>query len=241
MPEGWIWPTWNGRPLQYLGGIDLKALARILSVKHRHGLPDAGRLELFADALGEGWGFDPSHAGSFAPFIIDVDVARKSVETPSDVRDEDGDVIDLELDPRTKALVPELVLPDCFDTGTRDLLDDRQFDRYWDIREELDKELFGGGPHHRVCGRPDVVQNPMELECQLASHGVYVGTPEGYESDEAWVLAPGAADWRLLAQIDTDEDLGLMWGDGGLIYWWIRLADAEAGRVDRCWGILQCS
>ena len=53
-------------------------------------------------------------------------------------------------------------------------------------------------------------------------------------------LRNGAADWRLLLQIDTDDDLGVMWGDGGILYAWIREEDARAGRFDRTWVVLQC-
>ncbi len=122
----------------------------------------------------------------------------------------------------------------------RALLDDEQFDAYcWRVRWEIDTQRFDRAPRHRLFGAPDVIQNPMELECQLASNGVYVGTLEGYATARTKQLAHGASEWYLLAQIDSDEDLGLMWEDGGRIYWWLRHQDASAGRVDRCWGILQ--
>ena len=31
-----------------------------------------------------------------------------------------------------------------------------------------------------------------------------------------------------------------MWGDFGMIYFWIRESDARAGRFDNAWLILQC-
>jgi uncharacterized protein YwqG len=57
----------------------------------------------------------------------------------------------------------------------------------------------------------------------------------------AYVLAlrTGAADWRLILQLDTDERAGWMWGDGGKIYVWMREQDVRARRFDRCWTILQ--
>jgi uncharacterized protein YwqG len=67
------------------------------------------------------------------------------------------------------------------------------------------------------------------------------GDPAGYEGPRARALQAGARDWRLLLQLDTDEDLGVMWGDAGTIYFWIREADAAACRFDQSWVILQCS
>jgi hypothetical protein len=58
---------------------------------------------------------------------------------------------------------------------------------------------------------------------------------------EGWLAqsAPGRAleaaraKWRLLWQIDTDERLGLQWGDLGRLYVMIRDADLAAGALDR--------
>ena len=51
---------------------------------------------------------------------------------------------------------------------------------------------------------------------------------------------PGAANWRLLLQFDTDDDLGVMWGDAGVIYYWVEAPAALAGRFENAWLILQC-
>jgi uncharacterized protein YwqG len=32
----------------------------------------------------------------------------------------------------------------------------------------------------------------------------------------------------------------VMWGDGGVLYFWIREADARARRFDQAWVVLQC-
>jgi uncharacterized protein YwqG len=95
-------------------------------------------------------------------------------------------------------------------------------------------------PRHRVLGWPEPVQNPMQLECQLASNGLYVGGPEGYQDPRAEQLRPGAADWVLLWQIDTDEQAGWAWGDVGTIYYWIRRQDLLFADFDHVWMVFQC-
>jgi uncharacterized protein YwqG len=81
----------------------------------------------------------------------------------------------------------------------------------------------------------------MELECQLASNGVYCGGPEGFRSARARALEAGATDWRLLLQIDTDEEgPGWMCGDVGRIYFWIKMQDLAMRQFGKVWLIFQC-
>ena len=110
------------------------------------------------------------------------------------------------------------------------------------IRRRHRRAVYGDGPCHQVDGFPSPIQgDEMELECQLVSNGIYCGDSSGYESAEAAALRGGASDWRLLLQVDSDDDLKMMWGDGGVLYFWIREADARAGRFENTWVVLQCS
>ena len=92
---------------------------------------------------------------------------------------------------------------------------------------------------HRMFGWPDVIQNPIRLWCQLVSNGVAVDTAEGWRDPRVEGLRRGASEWRLLLQIDTDEDVGWMWGDSGRVYYWIREQDLRAGRFEKVWSVLQ--
>jgi uncharacterized protein YwqG len=134
---------------------------------------------------------------------------------------------------------PEQTLPDAWsDYYDPELSEDEKtllFDYHEAVREESE------GPGHRLGGHADCVQNPMELECQLVTNGLYCGNASGYEDPRSKILAPGAFDWRLLLQIDTDNDACMMWGDCGTIYYWIREEDLRARNFDKSWLILQCS
>ena len=69
----------------------------------------------------------------------------------------------------------------------------------------------------------------MELACELAARGL----PEDGAHDAGEMrehpLWRTARQWRLLLQIDSDPDLGVSWGDGGRLYFWIREGRARAG------------
>ena len=97
-----------------------------------------------------------------------------------------------------------------------------------------------GETTHRMLGHPDQVQGEMQLECQLASNGIYVGTPKGYADPRRTALEAGADDWRLLLQIDSDDNLGVMWGDCGRVYFWIKEQDLKRQDFDNVWLVLQC-
>ncbi len=80
----------------------------------------------------------------------------------------------------------------------------------------------------------------MELECQLVTNGIWCGDQKGYEDPRVPTLEPGAADWRLLLQLDSDDNPKWMWGDAGRLYFWIREQDLAERNFSRVWCIEQC-
>lgn len=102
-----------------------------------------------------------------------------------------------------------------------------------------DSQDLNAGSVHRLLGHPDQIQGDMMLECQLASNGINVGGRRVRDETER-ALEVGARDWRLLLQIDSDDRSGMMWGDVGRLYYWIRANDLREGRWDRVWMVLQC-
>ena len=97
------------------------------------------------------------------------------------------------------------------------------------------------GAAHQVLGFPYTIQGDMRLECQLASNGLYCGDETGYKDPRAKALEPGAADWQLLFQLDSDDRASMMWGDMGTLYFWIKEQDLAAGRFGNVWMVLQCA
>jgi uncharacterized protein YwqG len=81
----------------------------------------------------------------------------------------------------------------------------------------------------------------MQVKAQLVSHGLYCGDLSGYKDPRAAKLGTSATEWRLLLQIDSDEEAGMMWGDAGRIYFWLRREDLAARKFDAAHAILQCA
>ena len=122
--------------------------------------------------------------------------------------------------------------------------DDEAFNTAW---EELTGEDEEDLPDRsQLLGWPDVIQNSMFEECDIAAKGYYLGNPEGWRKipkeirQEAEETAKDR--WMLLLQLDTVEcdDFELMFGDCGHIYFYITKEDLKARRFDNIWLILQC-
>ena len=91
---------------------------------------------------------------------------------------------------------------------------------------------------HQMFGHAQTVQNEMELECDFIRRGEEMrwDLPQ-----ERFIAAAG--DWVLLLQVDTDdykEGPGWMWGDAGMVYFWIHRDDLTARAFDKVIAIEQC-
>lgn len=127
---------------------------------------------------------------------------------------------------------------DQFDRWAR--LNDKEAGDYFDFCSKV--EHFGhpeSGNHH-LLGHSANVQGDMQLEAQLVSNGLYCGNATGYQDPRRKALESGADDWILLLQLDSEDTVGLMWGDVGMLYYWIRKQDLVEARFDRVWMALQC-
>jgi uncharacterized protein YwqG len=208
-------------PLSFLAQIDLSETPDGTGL-----LPEHGWLYFFYDARQQPWGYDPRHRGAARVVYIDgtADSLRRA-EAPAGAHAFAASAVKSDLVP---------TLPEW---EQQPGLKREQFGMYQSLRQDLS----GPAPHHRLLGWPTEVQGEMSLECQLVSHGIYSGSPDGYESDQARDLRAGASDWLMLLQLDTDENgPGWMWGDTGCLYFWIRKQDLAALQFDRIWAILQC-
>jgi uncharacterized protein YwqG len=226
LPDSVAWPVFQGLSQSFVAQIDLR---EVHGIAPKGVLPADGLLSFFYDAEQETWGFDPADRGAWAVIYTPHGARLEPRQTPPDVPGWGRFIagrIAAEAEP-TKA---PWELSEVEALG----LTDAERDAYAELTRE------DGDVAHRLLGHPQPIQGDMQLECQLVSHGLYCGDSTGYDDPRAERLAPGAVDWRLLLQVDSDEALDMAWGDGGRIYYWLRRDALAARRWDEAWLVLQC-
>lgn len=224
------WPIWKEKPLAFLCQIDLEAIPRS---EHTMLLPREGILYFFYDQEQSTWGFDPKDRGSWKVLYANEKIVMKPLNAPAGLGKEG-------IYKEKYIKFSEIqTYPDWQDDRIDKLnLNDAQSDDYF----ELCSSIFGNQPAHQLFGYPSPVQgNDMDLESQFVSNGLYCGDAAGYNDPRAKELESGRHEWILLLQLDSDDDTEMMWGDVGMLYFWIRKNDLKNRNFNDVWMILQCS
>jgi uncharacterized protein YwqG len=222
---GFVWPRADdGTPLCLVGQLNCD---QINATFGEPVLPDGSLLTFFYDAEEQrAWGFDPGDSQYWKVVVSDL-ASATAVEAPDGATTFNS----LQMNAQRVLTVPALWEPPL------EALRAADDDGVWVIFNKLDRR--DEAPNHRVFGWPEPMQNPMQLECQLVSNGIYMGGRYDHQDPRVEGLRAGASDWLLLWQIDSDDDVGWMWGDVGTMYYWIRRDDLAAGEFDRVWMVLQ--
>lgn len=221
------------RPLSFVAQINLAEVWAVAPEIDAE-LPKSGRLSLFYDADQQPWGFKPAdHPGM--QLIFDNSPVDNLTRMDAPTNAEQFDPLSCLAKP---AIAPVPLWGHDYSITDADDPDHDRFSRWLEIIDEQDVDCFH---ENQVSGQPNQSQGDMHLECQLVSHGIHLGNPEGYHTERARELEAGAKDWLLLMQIASSDDSGMMWGDNGKIYVWITRDNLRARRFDQARLILQCS
>ena len=229
LPQQFEWPAWKGSPLAFLAQIELGSVPALHSLTD---LPRTGMLYFLYNQKQSTWGFDPADRGSWRVIYLAAS-QDLATATPPEGLSKKAIYKQKPVEPRQINSYPSF---------ERLYVDLRSVpDEAFEIEEELRSEATGDEPEHQIGGFPNPVQgDEMERESQLVSNGIYCGDPSGYQDPRAAELEDGVADWKLLLQVDTDDDTGMMWGDGGRLYFWIRTGDLASNDFSNVWMVLQC-
>ncbi len=243
-PAYFEWPYFLGteclsgeeknRPLSFLMQIDLKDVAEY----DTEGLlPHTGTLSFFYELCTMKWGFDPLDLGSAKVFYFPDSEALYETAFPQDL-EEDFVLPEFAVD-----LSEHISLPDYYEAG----FDGKTtWDDYDECISDVGYDLDEMGDRTKLLGYADIVQNPMQEECEAVSRGYRVGCSEDYaiiSEEEKKNIEMSADKWMLLFQMGTIEKEGyeLMFGDCGHIYFWIKKSDLLDRKFDNVRLILQCS
>ncbi len=230
LPSPEHWPIVSRTRLSFVGQINLQHVGVADTCRV---LPSGGILSFFYDIDGMPWG-DYSERQCWRVLYFPSDSVR-TTQPPSN---------SIGIDPWpafSMKFQRELTLP-TYRSIERDRLaiTESDNDAYTDLLFELDVDDI---PKHRLLGHPDGIQGCMQRTVQFESRNLKLPNEVDsyYEHPRANELIPGSFDWQLLLQVDSDDRLGVMWGDAGRIYYWIHRNDLLRSAYDRTWLFLQCS
>lgn len=245
VPEGFEWPYYIGktfdedepqsRPLAFLAQINLKD---VLGLDKENLLPKSGILSFFYELETMTWGFDPKDKGSAKVFYFPDDLELEAAEMPEELEELEYSVIpEFALNFEQHISIP----------GFESIEDDVDWDDFDECSSECGYEHDEWGDYTKLLGYPDVIQNPMEEECETVTRGYYQGGPDDSKKitpEEKEDIKKKSEEWMLLFQMgtvtDEDNDYELMFGDCGHIYFWIRKSDLKNRDFDNIWLVLQC-
>jgi len=237
LPKDFVWPHFcdegDENPLSFLCQINL---AEVKQYDRDNLLPQKGLLYFFYDCEAFRWGFDPEDKGSARVFYYEDTEGFAPVAWPAAI-DEDYIVPEMAVRFENRASYPmyeELEIHSDVDCERED---------YDAALEKLGVDL--DAQEHKLLGYANIIQNEMLTECERVSRGLYCGNPESYQNtpeDEETAIGQGAKDWTLLLQLSTLEKDGweLMWGDCGMLYFYIKKQDLAQRRFENVMFSLQC-
>jgi hypothetical protein len=234
LPREIDWPrAADGSPLAFIGQFDLAAVPP--QVRDDLHLPGEGLLTYFFDADEQPWGFRAADRAGWRLMHLPGGEPR----APPD------DISEWSVFPRKPVgLRLAWTTPDLDFTPPPGRGFGEDLERLWsDVVFALDD---AGHPHaaarwprqHRLGGWPQPIQGDFQFKCEVAARG--------HDAIDAWydtyaAMAPEAAWWRLLLQIESDEsENGFGWGDAGALYVSMRERNLHERAWSQAWTVLQC-
>jgi len=228
LPEGFDWPAVNDRPMSFLAQINC---AEVIVTGAAGQLPVVGRLCFFYDSGQGARGSEPADRASWAVQYFPADTPLRPARFPDDLPDE------ARFDFHEASFQDDVTLPPWDSTEMAALdLPGETLDAYLEVQAAF--PCRSRPTVSRMLGHPDCLQGGrIGLQCQLASNGINLSDPSGYQDPRAEALAAGASDWTLLLQLDSVGEM--TWGDAGRLYFCIRRQDLADRRFENAWMIRQ--
>ena len=244
VPVDFVWPRYKGegfdgviteRPLTFMAQINLKDVA----MYDEEGLlPKTGILSFFYELITMKWGFEPEDKGCARVFYFPEEMALQQMDIPQDL-EEDVRIPECKVSFEEHVSLPGWEDFEGLGNGDVDL------EEYEVACSQLGYDYDDMGEYTKLLGYPDVIQNPMEEECETLRRGFRNGSPTDsakISQQEKVEIKEKSKEWMLLFQMGTitTDETEVMFGDCGHIYFWIRKQDLQVCDFDAIWLILQC-
>lgn len=227
MPIAQAWPLMGAAPMSFIAQI---ALDEAHATEAGAALPAGGTLSFFYDASQQTFGSDPKDRAGFAVLYFPAGSSLWRTTPPGTLP------VAARFHPCALACSNETTFPLQPNLEISGLAWGQQQQQQYDAALQAVTAKAPGHPQHRMLGRPDTIQDDMRLQCQLAANGV---SDPSSAPDRVAQLTPGANEWTLLLQVDTDPAAGMNWGDNGMLYFWIKRDDLAHANFANCWVVLQ--
>ena len=227
-----VWPTSNSKPMYFLAQFDLTEVSNHLNYEW---LGRSGAVLFFYELREMPWGYDPKDKGKWK--VIYQSNPREECDFPEYLEN------DLILNEIYMEMRKVDLLPPYEDQSIQKLgLTDKEVDLYSELNEHYEEfDPYRELPAHQIGGFPEPVQgDDMQFEAQQASNGIYMGDEKGYQNAEKKDFELAKNKWQLLFQFDSDDELDVMWGDAGMLYFWVETKKSKSNNFDDAWVILQC-
>jgi uncharacterized protein YwqG len=225
LPSLLRWPEWQERPLPFLAQIRLSDIAPL---DYANELPHSGMLYFFFDEEAletypptrESWHVIYANSNFAYPQHLPVSSEELRIYPTCSLEFSNR----LTLPPFESRYLENLGLS--YNAFERNAPPEqrKEADAYIELEQQLEAFYENETLHHQLLGHPFQIQGDLLWECQQDT---------GYAGDPT--------DWRLLLQIDTDDDAGVMWGDVGILYFYIPQQALAARDFSQVHLIMQCS
>jgi len=231
LPPGCSWPHYRGKPLSFVLQINLEDTSRF---HHCEDLPNKGLLSFFYNYVYQPWGFDPIDRRQWKVLYTqepERGLKRLAVSEEDAMWAFNPCALEFHEAPCARwVTVPVEALN----------LEKREINKYLRFLLSLPADSS-----HQILGHTVGIQSTgeeMQRRCEWVSNGLFCGAGGGRAFDQrrAQQLEPGADEWRLLLQLDSDENTRMEWGDRRQLYFWIRDEDLRQKDFTDVWVILQC-
>ena len=245
LPPDFQWPHWGAKPLTFIGQFKLSEIASYDTARL---LPKIGWLYFFYEADEVPWGQADQRGGWRVIYVEDerASLARMPHPTYPGTWGEIKALKSHRVEFSSAITLPVIFYDDRADFGiefenipenarTVEIDEDdntpTEHSAYWQMRDSSFPS-----PYHFWFGHPWRIQDYVEWEVVTESQQIKPqrdAATNQYRYTDAQIarIQSEMSQWQFLFQIDSDDSLGVMWGDVGTLYVCIPKASSGAAAI----------